>query len=84
MAAIQMIRMKYQDLFYRKRKKKKEKKKVNGVKGLIFKERDLITKHAYLILTVNLGFTGVYIIFLISVQKHRLWVLVRTASAGRF
>ena len=33
---------------------------------------------------VKPGFTGVYIIFLISVQKHRLWVLVRTASARRF
>ena len=29
---------------------------------------------------VKLGFTGVHIIFLISVRKHRLWVLVRTAS----
>ena len=29
---------------------------------------------------VKLGFTGVYIIFLISAQKHRLCVLVRTAS----
>ena len=29
---------------------------------------------------VKLGFTGVYIIFVISAQKHRLWVLVRTAS----
>ena len=29
---------------------------------------------------VKLGFTGVYIIFLISAQKHRLWVLVRTGS----
>ena len=34
--------------------------------------------------TVKLGFTGVYIIFLISAQKHRLWVLVRTASPRRF
>ena len=33
---------------------------------------------------VKLGFTGVYIIFLISAQNHRLWVLVRTASARRF
>ena len=33
---------------------------------------------------VKLGFTGVYIIFLISAQKHRLWVLVRTASVRRF
>ena len=30
---------------------------------------------------VKLGFTGVYIIFLISAQKHSLRVLVRTASA---
>ena len=29
---------------------------------------------------VKLGFTGVYIFFVISAQKHRLWVLVRTAS----
>ena len=28
---------------------------------------------------VKLGFTGVYISFLISAQKHGLWVLVRTA-----
>ena len=28
---------------------------------------------------VKLGFTGAYIIFLISAQKHTLWVLVRTA-----
>ena len=49
-------------------------------------------KHAYIILTplkphfyiVKLGFTGVYIIFLISAQNHRLWVFVRTASARRF
>ena len=33
---------------------------------------------------VKLGFTGVYIIFLILLKKHRLWVLVRTASARRF
>ena len=32
---------------------------------------------------VKLGFTGVYIIFLISTQKHRLWVLVRIASAQK-
>ena len=29
---------------------------------------------------VKLGFTGVYIIVVISAQKHRLWVLVRSAS----
>ena len=33
---------------------------------------------------VKLGFTGVYIIFLISAQKHRLWVLVRTALPRQF
>ena len=33
---------------------------------------------------VKLGCTGVYIIFLISAQRHRLWVLVRTASPRRF
>ena len=32
----------------------------------------------------KLGFTGVFIIFLISAQNHRLWVLVRTASPRRF
>ena len=30
------------------------------------------------------GFKGVYIIFLISAQKNRLWVIVRTASSRRF
>ena len=34
--------------------------------------------------TVKLGFTGVYNMFRICAQKHRLWVLVRTASARRF
>ena len=38
---------------------------------------DLLKPHFYI---VKLGFTGVYIIFLISAQKHRLWVPVRTAS----
>ena len=33
---------------------------------------------------VKLGFTGVYIIFLNSVLKHRLWVLIRTASVKWF
>ena len=48
-------------------------------------------KHANIILTplkphfyiVKLGFTGVYIIFLISAQKHGFLVLVRTASPMR-
>ena len=38
---------------------------------------DPLKPHFYI---VKLGFTGVYIIFLISAQKHRLWVLIRTAS----
>ena len=42
---------------------------------------DPLKPHFYI---VKLGFTGVYIIVLISVQKHRLWVLVRTASPRLF
>ena len=38
---------------------------------------DPLKPHFYI---VKLGFTGVYIIFLTFAQKHRLWVLVRTAS----
>ena len=38
---------------------------------------DLLKPNFYM---VKLGFTGLSIIFLISAQKHRLWVLVRTAS----
>ena len=42
---------------------------------------DPLKPHFYI---VKLGFTGVYIIFLISAQKHRLRVPVRTASPRRF
>ena len=42
---------------------------------------DPLQPHFYI---AKLGFTGVYINFLISAQKHRLWVLVRTASPRRF
>ena len=42
---------------------------------------DPLKPHFYI---VKLGFTGVYIIFLILLKKHRLWVLVRTASPRRF
>ena len=42
---------------------------------------DPLKPHFYI---VKLGFTGVHIIFLISAQKHRLWVLIRTASSRRF
>ena len=45
-------------------------------------------KHAYIVFTpfyiAKLGFIGVDIIFLISAQKHGLWVLVRAALARRF
>ena len=37
-----------------------------------------IKPHFYI---VKLGFTGCILFFLNSAQKHRLWVLVRTASA---
>ena len=42
---------------------------------------DPLKPHFY---TVKLEFTRVYIIFLNSAQKHRLWILVRTASSMRF
>ena len=42
---------------------------------------DHLKPHFYI---VKLGFTGVDIILLTSAQKHRLWVLVRTASPRRF
>ena len=55
------------------------------VSAVVTKQRlyhfDPLKLHFYI---VKLGFTGVYIIFLISAQKHRLWVLIRTASARRF
>ena len=40
-----------------------------------------LTPHFYI---VKLGFTGVYIGFLFFALKHRLWVLIRTASLRRF
>ena len=42
---------------------------------------DPLKPHFYI---VKLGFTGVYIIFHISAQKHRLLVLIRAASVRRF
>ena len=42
---------------------------------------DPLKPHFY---TVKQGFTGVYINFLISAQKHRLWVLARTALLRQF
>ena len=39
-------------------------------------------EHAYVFVCMHATwYTGVYLIFLISAQKHKLWVLVRTASA---
>ena len=32
----------------------------------------------------KMGYVGVYLFFLFFAPKHRLWVLVRTASARRF
>ena len=40
-----------------------------------------LTPHVYL---AKMGYAGVYIFFLIFAPKHRLWVLVRTASVRRF
>ena len=42
---------------------------------------DPLKPHFYI---VKLGCKGVYIIVLISAQKHSLWVHVRTASSRRF
>ena len=42
---------------------------------------DPLQPHFYI---VKLGFIGVYIFFNIPAQKHRLWLLVRTASARQF
>ena len=65
------------------RKKRWNKSKESGI--LITKtclyNFDPLKPHLYI---VKLGFTGVYIIFLLSAQKHRLWVLVRTASPRQF
>ena len=42
---------------------------------------DPLKPHFYIVL---LGFTGVNIVFLVSAQKHRLWVLIRTATLRQF
>ena len=59
---------------------KENKKKINITKTCHY-NFDSLKPHFYI---VKLGFTGVYIVFLISAQKHRLWVLVRTTSPSRF
>ena len=40
-------------------------------------KEDSLTSHFYI---VKLGFTGVFNFFLSFALKHRLWVLIRTAS----
>ena len=42
---------------------------------------DLLKPRVYI---VKLGFTRVNIIFLISAQKHKLWVPIKTASQRQF
>ena len=58
----------------KKKKKIKKKNKKNITKTCLY-IFDPLKHHFYI---VKLGFTWVYIIFLISAQKHRLWVLVST------
>ena len=55
---------------------------MKGVGGLAKEGKKCVFRPHYYI--VKLRFTGVYIIFLISAQKHRLWILIRTASMRRF
>ena len=54
---------------------------MSGITKTCLYNFDPVKPHFYI---VKLGFTGVNIIFLISAQKHRLWVFVRTASPRRF
>ena len=74
-------------IWYKCQIPKKKKSTFEGVK-IAFMDAAIITttrlysfdplkSHFY---SVKLGFTGVYITFLISTQKHWLWVLVRTTS----
>ena len=54
---------------------------INDITKTCLYNFDHLKPHFYI---VKLGFTGLYIIFLIFAQKHRLKVLVRTASPRRF
>ena len=47
-----------------------------GIKKTCLYNFDSLKPRFYI---VKLGLTGVYIIFLNSAEKHRLWVLIRTA-----
>ena len=82
-----MIHMNYQALFpYFLKKKKKTKKKTEKyivnrsyfITKTCLYNFDPLKPHFY---TLKPGFTELYIIFFISAQKHRLWVLIRTAEA---
>ena len=60
--------------------------KVNGYPGSVYRitktclyNFDPLKPHFYI---VKLGFTGVYIIFLISAQKHRLWYSLEPPRRG--
>ena len=59
----------------------KIRKKCHHIKRTNLYNFDPLKPHFYI---VKLGFTGVYIIFLILPKIHKLWVLVRTASSRRF
>ena len=79
----QKSRMKMKSkILHRDTKVNRPHKMTNG--AIITKTRlynfDPLKPHFYI---VKLGFTEVYIIFLISAQKHILWVLVRTALSRR-
>ena len=71
----------FDGLFKKKKQKKKRPFYVLNITKTYLYNFDSLKPHFYI---VKLGFTGVYIIFLISAQKYRLWVLVRTASSRRF
>ena len=49
----------------------------NNITKICLYTFDPLKPHFYI---VKLGFTGVYIIFLIFARKHRMWVFVRIAS----
>ena len=55
-----------------------KKTKTNTTKTRLY-NFDPLKPHFYI---VKLGFTGVYIIFLISAQKHRLWYSLEPPHRG--
>ena len=63
------------------KKNNKKQKQTKNITETCLYNLDPLKPHFYI---VKLGFTGVYIIFLIPAPKHRLWVLVRTALPRRF